>query len=232
MVVEEVVAMRACKVYRGKFKNRETLLVQTGMGKERAENATRFALKHYPVKTIISLGFAGGLAPEPSIGDVVVCSTLLSGSGMEQKEDRLEPLAPDANLLSLASQVCWDLGTRFCLGSGVTVPELDSNRQKMEQLGVTFKAHIVDMESYWIARIASDAMIPFIAIRAISDNIQNSVQPFDQILSSDGKLLPGKAIFTFLSHPQYLVNVFTLYRNSRLAKRNLTDFVGRLVSKI
>ena len=232
MVVEEVVNTRAGKVYRGKFKDKETLLVQTGMGKERAEDATQFALEHYPVTAIISLGFAGGLAPELRIGDVVVCSTLQCAPGKEQEEEKLKPLAPDANLLSLSSQVCGDLATRFCLGSGVTVLELDSNRQKMRQLSENFNAHIVDMESYWIARIASERQVPFIAIRCVSDNIWSSIQPFDQILASDGKLLWRKAVLCFVSHPQYFVNVFTLYRNTRRAKRNLIAFVGHLVSKI
>lgn len=232
MVIEEVVAKPICRLYRGKLKNRETLLVQTGMGKERAESATRFTLEHYPVTAMISLGFAGGLAPELRIGDVVVCSTLLCALGTEQKEERLEPLAPDANLLSLASQGAEDKATSFCLGSGVTVLQLDSDHQKMQELSKTFHAHIVDMESYWIARIAATQQIPFIAIRSISDSIQSSVQPFDQILASDGRLLWKKAVLCFLSHPQYLVNVLTLFRNTGLAKRNLTAFVGHLVSKI
>jgi adenosylhomocysteine nucleosidase len=232
MVIEGVVARPVCKLYRGKFKNKETLLVQTGMGKERAENATRFALEHYPITAIISLGFAGGLAKELRIGDVVVCSTLLCAPGTKQKEEKLEPLAPDANLLSLASQGAGDGATRFCLGCGVTVLELDSNHQKMRQLSETFQAHIVDMESYWIARIAATRQIPFIAISSISDNMQSSVQPFDQILASDGRLLLRKAVLSFLSHPQYLANVFTLYRHTRPAKRNLAAFVGQLVSKI
>jgi adenosylhomocysteine nucleosidase len=232
MVIEEVVVRPVCKLYLGKFKKRETLLVQTGMGKERAENATQFALERYPVTAIISLGFAGGLAPELRIGDVVVCSTLLCAPGTEQKEEKLEPLAPDANLLSLASQGTEDKATRFCLGTGVTVLQLDSDRQKMQELSETFHAHIVDMESYWIARIASAQQIPFIAIRSISDNIGSSVQPFDQILASDGRLLWRKAALCFLSHPQYLVNVFTLFKNTRPAKRNLAAFVGHLVSQI
>lgn len=232
MAVEEVIDTRACKVYRGKFKNKDTILVQTGMGKERAENATRFALQHYPITAIISLGFAGGLVPELKIGDVVVCSTLLCAPGTGQKEEKLGPLAPDVNLLSLASQGCGDSAERFCLGSGITVLGLDSDRQKMRQLSETFQAHVVDMESYWIARIASDRRVPFIAIRSISDNIHSSVKPFDQILASDGSLIWRKAVLCFISHPHYLVNVFTLYRNSRLAKRNLAAFVGQLVSKI
>jgi len=232
MVIEEVVAERDCKLYRGKFENRDTLLVQTGMGKERAENATQFILERYSVTAIISLGFAGALTPELRIGDVVVCSALHCAPGLEQEEQRVEPCAPDANLLSLASQGPGDTATRFCLGSGVTVLQLDPSPQKMQELSETFHAHIVDMESYWIARIASAQQIPFIAIRSISDTMQDGVQPFDQILASDGKLLWKKAALCFLLHPQYLMNVFTLFRNTRPAKRNLAAFISHLVTKI
>jgi adenosylhomocysteine nucleosidase len=231
MVIEEAVTNPVCKLYRGQFKNRDILLVQTGVGKERAENATRFTLEHYQVTAVISLGFAGGLAPELRIGDVVVCSTLLCASGTGKKEERLEPLSPEAKLLSLASQGTGNETIRFCLGRGVTVLTLDSNRQKMQQLSETFQAHIVDMESYWIARIASAQRIPFIAIRSISDNIHSSVQPLDQILASDGRLLWRKTVLCFLSHPQYLMNVLTLLKNTRPAKRNLAAFVGQMVAR-
>ena len=102
----------------------------------------------------------------------------------------------------------------------------------MQELSVTFHAHIVDMESYWIARIASAQQIPFIAIRSISDTTQDGVQPFDQILASDGKLLWKKAVLCFLLHPQYLMNVFNLFRNTRPAKRNLAAFISHQVTKI
>jgi adenosylhomocysteine nucleosidase len=232
MVIEEVVARRDCRLYRGKLKNRDTLLVKTGMGKERAENATQFVLERYPVTAIISLGFAGALAPELRIGDVVVCSTLYGAPGSGEEKQRLEPLAPDAKLLSLAAQGPGDRTTRFCLGSGITVLQLDSSTQKMHGLSETFHADIVDMESYWIARIASARQIPFIAIRSISDNMQSSVQPFDQILAPDGELLWKKAVLCLLLHPRYLMNVLTLYRNTRPAKRNLAAFISHLVTKI
>jgi len=232
MIIEEVVVQRYCTVYRGKFKNRDALLVKTGMGKERAENATEFILERYTVTAIISLGFAGALTPELSIGDVVVCSTMHCASGFEKEKGAVEACAADANLLALASYVPGDGTTRFCLGSGVTVTQLDSSPQRMQELSHNFHAQIVDMESYWIARIASARQIPFIAIRSISDTMQHGIQPFDQILTSDGKLLWKRAVLCFLLHPQYLMNVLTLLRNTRPAKRNLTTFVSHLVTKI
>jgi adenosylhomocysteine nucleosidase len=227
MLIEEAVTGQGFRLYRGKLKNKDTLLVQTGMGKQRAENATQFVLEHYPITAIISLGFAGALNPELRIGEVVVCSTLYGQPGSGQEGQRLEPLAPDASLLSLASQ---EPGGR--LGSGVSVLELNSSTREMQGLSETYHADIVDMESYWIARMASARHIPFIAIRSISDNIQSSVQPFDRILSSDGEVLWSKAALCFLLHPWYLLNVFTLYKNTRPAKRNLAAFVGDLATKI
>jgi adenosylhomocysteine nucleosidase len=232
MVIEEVAASGVCRLYRGKFKGRDTLLVQTGMGRERAENATQFLLERYPVTAIVSLGFAGALSPELGIGDVVVCSTMHCALGSHEEEQRVEPCAPDAKLLSLASQGPGDGTTPFSVGSSVTVLQLASSSQRMRELSRTFHADIVDMESYWIAKIASARQVPFIAIRSISDTMQHGVQPFDQILASDGKLLWKRAVVCFLLHPRYLINVFTLFRNTRSAKRNLTAFVGHLVRRI
>ncbi len=232
MVIEEVVAGPFCRVYRGKLHSRDTLLVKTGMGKERAENATNFILERYPVTAIISLGFAGGLAPELKIGDVVVCSKLLGITGVEQEDQMLEPYTPDAGLLALASQGPGDRAISFCLGSGVTVLTLEPSTQELQGLYETLHADVVDMESYWIAKIASDQQVPFIAIRSISDTSQNSVKPFDQILTVDGEVIWKQAVLSLLLHPHYLLNVYTLFRNTRPAKRNLAAFISHLVARI
>ena len=232
MVVAEVVAGRGCKLYRGKIENRDALLVKTGMGKERAENATEFMLERYPVTAIISLGFAGALAPELSIGDVVVCSTLHCANKAEGKWVSAGLSFSDEPLLSLAAQDMENMSARCRPGSSVSVLELESSTKKLPGLAETFHAHIVDMESYWIASIASARQIPFIAIRSISDTMQESVQPFDRILTPDGRLLLGKAIWCFITHPQYLKNTFILYRNVRIARKSLFACISQLMSRM
>ena len=232
MAIEESVTGPRCRLYGGKLRNRDILLVQTGMGRERAENATRFALERYPVTAIISIGFAGALAPELNIGDVVVCSKLYFVPRPEEEEQALEPYAADANLLALASQGTGDTAIPFSIGRGVTVLQLNADSLNMQELSDTLNVHIIDMESYWIAGIASTWKIPFIAIRSISDTIRESVQPFDRILDSGGELLWKKAVLCFLLHPWYLKNVFTLYKNTRPAKRNLAALICHLVAKI
>lgn len=232
MSIKEARAGRECRLYSGKLKARDVLLVQTGMGKVRAENATRFILERYPVAAIISTGFAGGLSAELRIGDVVICSKLYGANGLEQERKNLEPLAPDANLLSTASRGVGNGAIPFHIVTGVTVPQLNSSARELQWLRESFHADVVDMESYWIARIASTRGIPFIAIRSISDNTESSVQPFDRILASDGRLLWKKAVLSFAAHPRYLINVYTLYKNTRPAKRNLAAFISHMVANL
>ena len=219
-----------CSVYRGKLEGRDCLLVRTGMGKERAESATQLVLQRYPVTAVISLGFAGALSPELTIGDVVVCSTMHCASGPVGWHGEVEAYHADAVLLALASVTAGEGVPRIPrLGTGVTVRHLASSTQKMQALGIGLRADTVDMESYWIARIASARQVPFIAIRSISDTMQQGVHPFDRILTSDGRLLWRSAALCFLLHPWYLINVFTLFRNTRRAERNLTAFISLLV---
>jgi adenosylhomocysteine nucleosidase len=232
MVVSEMVAGQGCKLYRGKLENRDALLVKTGMGKERAENATNFMLERYPVSAIISLGFAGALSPELGIGDVVVCSTLHCAHKSEDKWVSAGLCTSDKHLLSLTSQDVGNMTGRCRLGSSVSVLQLESSTSKLQGLAETFNAHIVDMESYWIASIASARQIPFIAIRSISDTIRESVQPFDRILTPDGRPLWRKAAWCFITHPQYLMNTFTLYRNVRIARQSLFACVRHLVRRM
>ncbi len=232
MVVTEAFAGRGCILYRGKLENRDVVLVKTGMGKERAENATEFMLDRYPVSAIISLGFAGALAPDLSIGDIVVCSTLHCAHKAEDKWVSAGLCVSDEHLLFLASQDMGNMSARCRPGSSVSVLQLESSTKKLPGLAETFHAHIVDMESYWIASIASARQIPFIAIRSISDTMQENVQPFDRILAPDGRLLLSKAIWCFITHPQYLKNTLILYRNVRIARKSLYTCVRHLVHKM
>ena len=101
-----------------------------------------------------------------------------------------------------------------------------------QTLGRAFRADIVDMESYWIGRIASDRQIPFIAVRAVSDTMRDSLPPFDLILNANGKWQRRKATLYFISHPQQLIKMIALYQNTWQARRSLTTFVGNLMANI
>ena len=231
MAVEEVVDGPVCKVYRGQLRGKPCLLVQTGIGRRRAEKATRFVLERFSVTELISVGFAGALTSDLKIGDVVACSTVRRASGFGKDEGEAEPYAADAGLLALASSGTGDGSTRSLAATCVTTPGVVSGAGAKQELGREFQAQVVDMESYWIAGMASTHRVPFIAIRSISDTLEDDLRAVDHILDSEGRVLWKRVVPYFLLHPHHLPSMFTAFRNMRRAERNLTAFISDLVKR-
>jgi 5'-methylthioadenosine/S-adenosylhomocysteine nucleosidase len=228
MALEEAFTWQGCHIYHGEYRNKAVLLVQTGIGKERAEAATRFILEHYPVTALVSLGFAGALTEELKVGDIILCSTLCCANGLSKGN----PCSSDARLVSLSLQALGDAAIGLCQGRSATVAQLVSSPEAKLALAKAFHADIVDMESYWIGKIASASQVPFLAVRAISDTVQDSLLPFDQIMDFDGKWRWQRATIYFLSRPQNLPKLFTLYRNARRARKSLTAFIEYLIAEL
>jgi hypothetical protein len=112
------------------------------------------------------------------------------------------------------------------------VAQAASTPEAKSALSKAFQADVVDMESYWIGRIASAREVPFLAVRAISDTLRDSLLPFSRFIDMNGKLLQQRAILYFLSHPQHLSKLFALSRSARRARKNLTAFLDYLIVKL
>ena len=232
MIVEGIFPKDDNRIYQGKYANKDILLAQTGIGRQKAERATEFILDHYPVTALICLGFAGALARELKVGDVVLITTLYSGD--EPTNGDLIPQIPgysDTNLVSIAAQSQESKGSGFLQASSITVVNPVSEPKAKLALGEASHAKVVDMESYWIARLASAKNIPFLSIRAVSDTVDDRLPPFDRLLNS-GSWQWGRATLYFLTHPQQLTNLFHLYRNARQARRSLTAFMDSFIVKL
>jgi len=233
MVLEETITQRGYHMYRGKYGNKAILLVQTGCGRERVERVTEFILEHYPITALISFGFGGALTEGLRVGDIILCSTLYCGNGQTNGEAELgNPYHSDASLVSLSLPALEREVVRLRPGTSVTVPQLVSRPEAKRALGQAFHADVVDMESYWIARITLARKVPFLAIRALSDAVQDGIPPFDQILDSDGRWRWQRAALYFLPRPQHLLKLFTLYQSTRQARKSLTALVDYLVVRL
>jgi adenosylhomocysteine nucleosidase len=231
MVIEEASTERDYRIYKGKYGSKNILLGQTGLGKENAERATKFILERHPAEALICLGFAGALIEGLKVGDIILSTTLYSGDDQTQEGLRLRsPSYSDANLVSIATENQKVKMARFFKGSSVTVANPVSEPKAKLALGKAFRAEVVDMESYWIARIASVNRIPFLSIRAVSDTVKDTLPPFDQFLNS-GQWQWRSTILYFLTHPQQLVKLFCLYRNVRRASRNLAAFMDSFITR-
>jgi adenosylhomocysteine nucleosidase len=211
--------------YEGLSGDRKIVLARGGVGKQGAEAAAELVLHRYPTRLILSVGFAGALTEKLAIGDVVVCSLFHCWSGQP-----LDDLLPEdgchcsADVAAPAFRATRTEASR--LVSGVTANRVVIDAETKRALHTAYGAEVVDMESYWICRIASRLNVPFLSIRSISDTPREPLPSFIAD-ANDGSIRSlSKALIALLSHPRHLP---TLYRNLRVAEARLTDCVRRLI---
>jgi len=233
MDVQETIFEAACKAFRGRFRGRDILLAQTGMGKQRAQAATRLVLERYPVATLVSFGFAGALAEELSAGDVVLYSAVhCAETDADLKASPEQPHASSDDMLGRAKRALKDEAVTFICQPGVSVRQVMLSPEDRGRLAEAHHAYVVDMESYWIAEIASEAGIPFIIIRSVSDTRYEKLVPFDQLMTEDGTIMWKAAAAHFVRRPRDLAVVGRLYRNARTAQRNLVAAMDALICEL
>jgi adenosylhomocysteine nucleosidase len=184
-----------------------------GIGARRAEGAAR-ALLARGVTGLMSWGTAGGLVPGLSPGSLVLPETIL-------RLDRSHCKVDETWRRSLWTQVEGSVDLHGgILGESSRVL---MTPQDKELFFSRTGAVTVDMESGAIAAVASDAKIPFIAIRAISDAF-DSVLPFTVLKSFDkfGRLDKVGLVRELTRHPQDIPRWLKLIWELRSARKTLT----------
>jgi adenosylhomocysteine nucleosidase len=221
----------------GWLAGRECLLVQCGMGRQRAERALQFVLQRYRPTAVLSLGFCGALAAKLREGDLVVCSQLLALLTMPSA---LRPapsvglLNCDETLVQQALQIempqTWGI-THFLkrrlhpVGGGcLTVPSAASHRQVKEWLSWNFTGAVVDMESFWLGTLAREAGVPFLAVRSVSDPLNESLPPLDGLVDAFGRAKMQAMSRYVIGHPIMACQLLRLGMHAKRAQKSLTSF--------
>ena len=228
MTVRRRIDRRPLRIVLGKFAGKDVLLAQTGMGKDCALQAAGHILESYPVSAIISFGFGGALAAERQIGELVLCQKLFC----ENSAAGGPVYSSDERLAALAVQAMKDRALSLFTGSLLTVDRLAASAREKQTLGEAVGAQVVDMETYWIAGLAAARNVPFLAVRAISDTLDEILPPFDRFINSNSAWLWKDALRYFLVTPRDLLKLPGIYRHSQRACDSLTAFLSTLVLAI
>ena len=102
---------------------------------------------------------------------------------------------------------------------GITGLNLAAGVWEKRKLNETTSAVVVDMESYWIARVADEYRIPLVIIRSVSDALVDSLPE----LSSWRR---REVIPYLLTHPG---QGLSLYRAVLRARKNISAFAGYMI---
>jgi nucleoside phosphorylase len=215
---------------RGSFNGRQVALVQSGIGRERSQEATRLAIQELRPEAIVSIGLSGGLAPGVRGGDLILGERLLAFDAAGASLG--EPIAAEPSLYRECAKALEDEFIPVHLGDVASVPEVMPGPAEKQLLAAACDAKAVDMESYWVAREARAAGVPFAVMRAASDTLGETLPEYERFLNDMGDVRPLHAAWYFLTHPGGLVAAPGLAQNARRGERYLQAFGELFLTKI
>jgi adenosylhomocysteine nucleosidase len=229
MVITKTSREQDCRIYEGNCAKKDSLLVLTGVGRERAQKTTEFILNKFPVNALVSTGFGGSLNGKTATGDIVIYAKINCEETPGGQPGKT--LYSNPGLISAASKQGGNNGFNSLVGNGVTISEVCVTPESKRRLGQVFAADVVDMESYWIGQIAGQRNLPFIVLRSIFDTVQKDLSLLSHV-TVEGKAAPLKAAGYFIGHPGQLGKVGSYVSDSQKAGRNLALFLHKFVKDV
>ena len=173
-----IAGMEFCE---GMVNGADCVIVRSGVGKINAAVCAQILIDCFHVTHIINTGVAGSLNPRFQIGDL-----LISADAIQHDVDGLNfgyPLGeiPQLGITAFQAdkrmvQIAEDIATRdftditAIVGRVLTGDQFIADIQKKKQIIDLFHGDCCDMEGAAIAHCAYLNQIPFVIIRAISDN--------------------------------------------------------------
>ena len=102
MNISDHVRLGKTSAWPGKWGKQSIVLVRSGVGRQRAEDATLQVIDRFQPKALISIGYAGAVQLDLNVGDLVIANTII-----EEKEK--------GDLTAMAVETCTDAA---CCGPG------------------------------------------------------------------------------------------------------------------
>lgn len=206
LVKKPISADKICHV------SEETIVKLSGLGPEMAYLAGRALVKE-GATALLSWGSAGALSTELFPGSLVIPETVFSSNQTGYLVNT-----------TWHKRLCGRLNghVNFHTGPLIQSTTVLINPDEKRALFKNFGAVAVDMESVAVARVALQAKIPFMAIRAISDPADMAI-PASAMAGIDdfGGLRPLSLLKSLARHPQEIFAFVCLWRNFLAAQTSL-----------
>ncbi|WP_017472647.1 5'-methylthioadenosine/S-adenosylhomocysteine nucleosidase [Amphibacillus jilinensis] len=182
-----------CLFIEGRLKNKDIVLLKSGIGKVNAAMATTILIERFKPNLIINTGSAGGLDPELDVGDIVIGEQVVHHdvdvTAFNYKYGQVpsmpEHYTADLNLILAVEKANKKLSQvknkRGLIATG------DSFMQDPERVAYVQRQipniMAVEMEAVAIGQVCYQYDLPFVVIRALSDIAgKESAISFDEFL--------------------------------------------------
>jgi adenosylhomocysteine nucleosidase len=199
--------------------DRHLLVCVGGVGAARAHAAARLLVMQ-GASALMSWGVAAALIPGLESGSLLLPGSVVGSDGVVLPVDSAwhESLRDDASLdvrpLAEASSM------------------LTTRAQKLA-LGDAAQAVAADMESAAVGRVARQAGIPFLIVRAVCDDCETAVPSWlMHCMDARGKVDRGKFFGELLRHPHHAIGLARIGCGFASAQGSLERFKGQHLGRL
>jgi adenosylhomocysteine nucleosidase len=195
------------------FGERRVLIALIGMGEAAAGDNTHTLFEYFRLRAFVLAGYGGALVPSLKVGQVVISSNFTS-----------EAVLVFLRMLS-------DFGfAGFCTTDGVV-----ATPEERDACARNANSQVADMETAPVAEIVAQRLIPFIAIRVISDDY-GQVLPMGALGAgfdaARGRPTPMRLLGYLAAHPGDIAPFQKFVRGLSGARKNLTKFLAQLNTEL
>jgi adenosylhomocysteine nucleosidase len=193
----------------------------TGMGAASAQRTFFQVLTCYRPETILSAGFGGALTPDLPRGALVL------GASVWQYDANGRELHPGAapgspGMLREFQRRLEAAGLPVFLGNVITTSRIISKRQH-GGLWRHLPYALVDLETAALAEAAAQRQLPFLGLRAVTDEAEEEIPDFIcQAVESGSTFGPFTVLRWLATRPTAIVQLALLWQRSRTAARQLS----------
>ena len=183
--------------YTGTIGKIEVVLVQSGIGKVMSAMSVAVLADHFQAEAIINTGSAGALAEGIAVGDVVIADKLVyhdvdvTAFGYAYGQMAGQPLyfESDKNFITRIQENLSQVDQTWHLGLIATGDSFIAGEDKIASIKSHFPDVLaVEMEGAAIAQAAQTLDLPFLVIRAMSDNANHEASiSFDEFIIEAGR---------------------------------------------
>jgi adenosylhomocysteine nucleosidase len=187
------------------FESSKAVVLPGGIGHEAGSRATQAVIALYRPELLIATGLAGGLKPQWTLGRTLIAAEVINSA----------------------------TGRRFRTagGDGVVISSrIIAGAEEKRRLAAAFpEADVVDMEGAAVAEVASESGLPFLAVKAVSDNLEFNLPPLNRFVDAEGGFETARFTAWAAVRPWWWPKIIQLKRISDYGARALADLLNSII---
>ena len=207
--------------FRAEIGGKQFTVVGHGIGRSRARDAARRAFDLIPgAELVIGTGVAGALSSGLKPGDLVLSDRTLTIHADGQVAEQVTAVG-DAHIRAIGRSLAI-AGIAYSTGAILTSHRVLATGAEKRRAKESTGAIAVDMETAAIAAEAAARGIPFVAIRAVLDEVDDEIVGA-AMADQDGNIRPLVATSYLIRNPATILKLPRLIRNLSRATTAIAD---------